>query len=147
MRWFGQVERMKKVEVMGEEERLEWRAIGGESGNAQGTCPDAAKDLQGPGGPYTGHTKGRPDDMPRGTTKCPRCSRPGDPKQRVGNSTLGGCPPVRKGLPRNGLVFRKGLPKRSSGKVFRKGLPPVLSGAEPKEGGGEVMRRKDTKIR
>ena len=66
---------------------------------------DAAKDHQGPGGPYSGQTQEWPIDMPPGTTECPRCSRPGDlPKQRVGESTLGahlvwaGPPPVLVGV-------------------------------------------------
>ena len=66
---------------------------------------DAAKDHQGPGGPYSGQTQEWPIDMPPGTTECPRRSRPGDlPKQRVGESTLGahlvwaGPPPVLVGV-------------------------------------------------
>ena len=66
---------------------------------------DAAKDHQGPGGPYSGQTQEWPIDIPPGTTECPRCSRPGDlPKQRVGESTLGahlvwdGPPPVLVGV-------------------------------------------------
>ena len=55
-----------------------------------GDVPDASKRHQGPVGPYTRHSKGCLDDMPRGTTECPRCSRPGDLlKQKVGKSTLG----------------------------------------------------------
>ena len=55
-----------------------------------GVRPDASKRHQGPGGPYTRHSKECRDDMPRGTTECPKCSRPGDLlKQKGGNSTLG----------------------------------------------------------
>ena len=57
---------------------------------ALGVRPDASKRHQGAGGPYTRHSQERRDDMPRGTTECPRCSRPGDLlKQKGGNSTLG----------------------------------------------------------
>ena len=57
---------------------------------ALGVRPDASKRHQGPEGPYTRHSKECRDDMPRGTTECPRCSRPGDLlKQKGGNSTLG----------------------------------------------------------
>ena len=45
---------------------------------ALGDLPDASKRHQGPGGPYTRHSKECRDDMPWGTTECPRCSRPGD---------------------------------------------------------------------
>ena len=62
---------------------------------ALGVRPDASKRHQGPGGPYTRHSKECRDDMPRGTTECPRCSRPGDLlKQKGGNSTPG-FPPRR----------------------------------------------------
>ena len=56
---------------------------------ALGDLPDASKRHQGPGGPYTRHSKECRDDMPRGNTECPRCSRPGDLlKQQGGKSTL-----------------------------------------------------------
>ena len=56
---------------------------------ALGDLPDASKCHQGPRGLYTRHSKECRDDMPRGTTECPRCSRPGDLlKQQGGNSTL-----------------------------------------------------------
>ena len=57
---------------------------------ALGDVPDASKRHQGPGGPYTRHSKECLDHKPRGTTECPRCSRPGDLlKQKGGKSTLG----------------------------------------------------------
>ena len=56
---------------------------------ALGDLPDASKRHQGPGGPYTRHSKECRDDMPRRTTECPRCSWPGDLlKQQGGKSTL-----------------------------------------------------------
>ena len=61
-----------------------------EEAGTLGDAPDASKRHQGPGGPYTGHSRECLDDMPQGTTKCPRCSRPGDLlKQQGGKSTLG----------------------------------------------------------
>ena len=64
-----------------------------EAGMLKGLFPDALKDHQGPEGPYTRHSKGCLDGMPRGTTECPRCSRPGDLlKQTAGDSTLGFLP-------------------------------------------------------
>ena len=56
---------------------------------ALGDIPDASKRHQCPVGPYKRHSKECWDDMPRGTTECPRCSRPGDLlKQQGGKSTL-----------------------------------------------------------
>ena len=56
---------------------------------ALGDVPDASKRHQGPRGPYTRHSKGCLDDMPRGTTECPRCSRPGDlQKQKEAKAPL-----------------------------------------------------------
>ena len=55
-----------------------------------GDDPDESTHNQGTGGPYTRHSKGCLDDVPWGTTECPRCSRPGDLlKQKVSRSTLG----------------------------------------------------------
>ena len=75
------------------------------AGTLGGFPSDAAKDYQGPGGPYGVQTQEWPIDMTPGTTECNRCSRPGDlPEQRVGESTLGahlvwaGPPPVLVGV-------------------------------------------------
>ena len=57
---------------------------------ALGDLSDASIRHQGPGGPYTRHSKECRYDMPRGTTEFPRSSRPGDLlKQQGGNSILG----------------------------------------------------------
>ena len=61
-----------------------------QAAGALGDVPDASKRHQGPGAPYTRHSRECLDDMPRGTTECPWCSRPGDLlKQQGGKSTLG----------------------------------------------------------
>ena len=60
------------------------------SGGALGDVPDALKRHQLYGGPYTRYSKECLDNMPLGTTECPRCIRPGDLlKQRGVKSTLG----------------------------------------------------------
>ena len=109
---------------------------------ALGDLPDASKCHQGPQGLYTRHSKECRDDMPRGTTECPRCSRPGDLlKQQGGNSTLR-FPPA--GL-RDGAEM--GLTVLGIGGVWRLGLgrgwrqwkrTQDRGGGERREGRGRV---------
>ena len=77
----------------GNEHRFLGGCLRAAEAGALGDLPDASKRHQGPGGPYIRHSKEFRDDMPWGTTECPRCSRPGDLlKQQGGNSTLGFLP-------------------------------------------------------
>ena len=74
----------------GSDERFLGGCLRAAEAGALGVRPDASKRHQAPGGPFTRHSKECRDDMPQGTTECPRCSRPGDLlKQKGGNSTLG----------------------------------------------------------
>ena len=124
----------------GEGERFLGGCLRAEYAGALGDLPDASKRHQGPGVPYTRHSKECRDDMPRGTTECYRCSRPGDLlKQQGGNSTLGFPPGGAGGWCG---VGSHGLGDRGSVEAgIGQRLETVEKNPGPRRGGGVRLRR------